>query len=44
MVEDVSTELKRNPRARTAGVDVAEESGGDVVEGDDGKQFGQKRG
>ena len=31
-VEDVSTELKRNPRARTAGADVAEKSGAIVVE------------
>ena len=33
-VEDVSTELKRNPRSRTAGTDVAEKSGAIVVEGD----------
>ena len=33
-VEDASTELKRNPRARTAGADVAEESGVTVVERD----------
>ena len=33
-VEDESTKLKRNPRARTAGADVAEESGAVVVEGD----------
>ena len=33
-VEDVSTELKRNPRARTAGADVAQKSGATVVEGD----------
>ena len=33
-VEDASTELKRNPRPRTAGADVAEESGAAVVEGD----------
>ena len=33
-VEGSSTELKRNPRARMAGADVAEESVAVVVEGD----------
>ena len=33
-VEDMSTELKRNPRVRTAGADVVEKSGASVVEGD----------
>ena len=33
-VEDASTELKRNPRVRTAGADVAQKSGATVVEGD----------
>ena len=33
-VEDVPTELKRNPNARTAGADVAKKSGATVVKGD----------
>ena len=33
-VEDSSTELERDPRARMAGADVTEESGAGVVEGD----------
>ena len=33
-VNDSSTELKRDPMARTADADVAEESGAIVVEGD----------
>ena len=33
-VEDVSMELKRNPRERTTGADVAEKSGATVIERD----------